>query len=159
MQGRNVVFKSKASAGRAVSVRRLCGLAAIVILASGGASLGASSQAATPQVVFMAPKDGATVSSPVTFEFGVKYFMISPVPEEVDEVRAGVGHYHLGFDTECLPVGAEIPKADPWVHFGDGSATFETLLEPGEHTFALQMGDDEHRTLEGLCETMTIHVR
>lgn len=83
---------------------------------------------------------------------------VSPVPEEVDQPRAGVGHYHIGFNTDCLSVGEVIPRADPWVHFGDGSATFETLLEPGEHTFAVQVGDDEHRTPEGLCSTITITV-
>ena len=44
------------------------------------------------------------------------------------------------------------------MHFGDGSSTFESLLDPGEHTFAIQIGDDEHRTLEGLCDTITITV-
>jgi hypothetical protein len=29
-------------------------------------------------------------------------------------------------------------------------------LEPGEHQFAVQIGDDEHRTLDGLCETITV---
>ena len=80
------------------------------------------------------------------------------MPEEVDEPRSGIGHYHVGFDTECLPAGTEIPRADPWVHFGDGSATFETLVEAGEHTFVLQLGDDLHTTQEGLCETITVTV-
>ena len=111
-----------------------------------------------PQVFFVTPTNGATVTSPVAFEFGSLNLTVSPVPEEVDQPRAGVGHYHIGFNTDCLSVGEEIPRADPWVHFGDGSATFETLLEPGDHTFAVPVGDDEHRTLEGLCSTITITV-
>ena len=111
-----------------------------------------------PQVFFVTPTNGATVTSPVAFEFGSLNLTVSPVPEEVDQPRAGVSHYHIGFYTDCLSVGEEIPRADPWVHFGDGSATFETLLEPGDHTFAVPVGDDEHRTLEGLCSTITITV-
>ena len=32
------------------------------------------------------------------------------------------------------------------------------LLEPGAHTFALQVGDDEYRTVNALCETITIRI-
>ena len=31
-------------------------------------------------------------------------------------------------------------------------------MPPGEHTFAVQLGDDEHRTIEGLCSTITVTV-
>ena len=71
------------------------------------------------------------------------------VPEEVTSVREGVGHYHLGVEAECLAAGEIIPSADPWVHFGDGSDGMEMQLEGGEYRFTVQIGDDEHRTLEG----------
>ena len=54
--------------------------------------------------------------------------------------------------------GEIIPAADPWVHFGDGSDGMEMTLEGGEYRFSGQIGDDEHRTLEGLCETITIRM-
>lgn len=113
-----------------------------------------------PRVFFVAPRDGEEISVdvPVVFEFGIENFEIGQVPEEVDMPRQGVGHYHLGVDTECLPAGEVIPQADPWIHFGDGSNTMEMYLEPGPHTFSVQMGDDEHRTLGGLCETITIEI-
>ena len=111
-----------------------------------------------PRVFFASPADGATVSSPIQFEFGSEGFSLLPVPEEVEQPRFAAGHYHIGFNTECLAVGEVIPQSDPWVHFGDGSATFETLMPPGEHTFAVQVGDDEHRTLEGLCSRITVTV-
>ena len=113
---------------------------------------------AVPSVFFVAPAEGATVSSPVKFDFGLENFTLLPVPEAVEQVREGVGHHHLGVDTDCLPVGEVIPQADPWVHFGDGSTTIEMQLAPGEHRFALQIGDDEHRTLDELCSTITITV-
>ena len=111
-----------------------------------------------PRVFFVSPADGATVSSPVAFEFGSEGFSLLPVPEEVEQPRFAAGHYHIGIGAECLPAGEIIPQSDPWVHFGDGSSTFESLMPPGEHTFAVQVGDDEHRTIEGLCSTITVTV-
>ncbi len=113
-----------------------------------------------PRVFFVAPADGAEISVDigVNFEFGVENFEISPVPDEVEQAREGMGHYHLGVDTECLPIAEIVPQADPWIHFGDGSNTIEMQLEPGRYTFAVQMGDDEHRTIEGLCDTIEVEV-
>jgi len=136
-------------------IRGFIGLAVITALLPFGTT---TTEQGSPRVVFVSAADGATVTSPIQFEFGIENYKISAVPEEVDEPRVGIGHYHVGFDTECLPAGTEIPCADPWVHFGDGSATFETLVEPGEHIFALQLGDDLHHTQEGLCETITVTV-
>ena len=112
----------------------------------------------TPSVSFVTPADGATVSSPVAMEFMASNLNISPVPEEVETPREGIGHHHVAIDTECLPVGEAIPRADPWVHFGDGSETYETLLPAGQYMLTLQIGDDEHRTQEGLCTTISITV-
>ena len=126
-----------------------------VVLASGLVACGGG----TPSVSFVTPADGATVSSPVAMEFIVSNYNISPVPSEVEMPREGMAHHHVGIDTECLPVGEVVPQGDPWVHFGDGSKRFETLLEPGPHTLTLQTGDDEHRTLEGLCNTISVTVQ
>ncbi len=112
----------------------------------------------SPSVFFVRPADGATVSSPVAMEFMASNLNISPVPSEVETAREGIGHHHVAIDTECLAIGEVIPKADPWVHFGDGSQVYETLLEAGRHTLTLQIGDDEHRTQEGLCTTISITV-
>jgi hypothetical protein len=111
-----------------------------------------------PRVFFVAPRDGEEISVdvPLAFEFGMEGFEIGAVPETVEQVREGVGHYHLGVDAECLPAGEIVPQAAPWIHFGDGSNTIEMSLEPGEHTFSVQMADDEHRTIEGLCETISV---
>lgn len=113
------------------------------------------------RVFFVQPKHGDTVKSPVVFEFGIENYTIAAVPPgELTEadVRPGIAHHHLGVDTDCLPPGTEIPKADPWIHFGDGKNTIEMVLTPGEHRFALQAGDDLHRAVDGLCEVITITV-
>ncbi len=116
-----------------------------------------------PRVFFVSPEDGETysASTPVTFEFGIENYELAAVPEEVETPRAGMGHHHLGLETDCTAVGEVIPRDDPsWVHFGDASATIDMMLEPGEHSFVLQLGDDEHRAQpdEGLCATVTIQV-
>src|SRR5918993_521930 len=114
------------------------------------------------RVFFVEPKNGATVKSPVKFVFANEQVQISPVPAgEVKEARADMGHYHLGVDTDCVSTGTPIPKAEAgaaagnagsWIHFGNGSDNIEMSLTPGPHKFAVQVGDDLHRAVEGLCE-------
>ena len=112
-----------------------------------------------PRVFFVTPADGATVKSPVMLEFGVQDFQISPVPAgTVSETRPNLGHHHIGIDTDCLPPGTAIPRANPWVHFGDGKNVIDMQLPPGQHRLTLQIGDDLHRTIEGLCSTITVNV-
>jgi hypothetical protein len=120
---------------------------------------------ATParRVFFVEPQDGATVKSPVKARFGLEGYELAPVPKEVptaDQVRAGMGHHHLGIDMDCLPAGTEIVKGTPsWVHFGTGQTEIDVQLEPGTHKLTLQLGDDLHRTIEGLCQTITVNVQ
>jgi hypothetical protein len=111
------------------------------------------------RVFFVEPLDGAMVKSPVRLRFGIENFEISPVPPgEVQIARPGMGHHHVAVDAECLPPGSVIPKAAPWVHFGDGKNEIDMQLPPGKHTLALQIGDDKHTTLPGLCSTITVTV-
>jgi len=129
---------------------------------SGDAGSAEMAEAPAPEarVFFVAPRDETDHATeiPLGFTFGTENFEVSPVPGEVPSPRADMGHYHLGFNAECLPAGEIIPAADPWVHFGDGSDGMEMTLESGEYRFSVQIGDDEHRTIEGLCETITIRM-
>jgi len=113
---------------------------------------------AGPRVFFVQPQDGATLPSPVSFEFGHENFVIEARGE--GDIHEGAGHHHIGVDTECLPPGTAIPEADPWVHFGDGSAVIDMQLPSGEHTLTIQVGDGMHVTLDepGLCTSITITV-
>lgn len=111
------------------------------------------------RVFFVEPADGATVKSPVHLKFGSENFQIMAVPAgDVTAARPGMGHYHVGLDTECLPEGTAIQKAAPWVHFGKGDAEMDMQLPPGQHKLTLQIGDDQHKTLSGLCSTITVNV-
>ena len=123
-------------------------------MAAGDAATGA------PRVFFEIPinETDHPTEVPLAFTFGIENFQIGAVPEEVTSPRDGVGHYHLGVGAECLPAGELIPNADPWVHFGDGSDGMEMMLEGGEYRFSVQVADDEHRTIAGLCDTITIRM-
>jgi hypothetical protein len=156
-----------------LKVRRLAWMAvpavAVFCVACGGAEeTPAEEPAAEPvadaapapaRVFFVTPQDGDTVSPTAHLMFGAESFEIAAVPEgELTETRPALGHHHVAIDTECLPTGTEIPKADPWVHFGTGNNMIDMQLPPGEHTLTLQVGDDLHRAIEGLCETITVTV-
>ena len=109
---------------------------------------------------FAEPQNGATVKSPVHLRFGLENYQLSPVPQgTVETARPGMGHHHVGVDQDCLAPGTTIVKGTPsWVHFGDGKSEIDMQLPPGQHKLTLQLGDDLHRTSEGLCETITINV-
>ena len=117
--------------------------------------------AARGRVFFQQPKNGDTIKPMSTIIFANEGVTISPVPPgelTPAQVRPGMTHYHLGVDTDCLPAGQVIPKADPWIHFGTGKNEIEMQLKPGPHKLVLQSGDDMHRTLEGLCEVINVTV-
>ena len=117
-----------------------------------------------PRVFFVTPQDGEEMSSDfdLEMEFGAENYEISPIPEgfdaETDTPRADIGHFHLGVDTGCLPVGEVIPQGEGWVHFGDGSNVFTLQSEPAEYELTLQIGDDAHRTQEDLCTTIAVTI-
>jgi hypothetical protein len=120
---------------------------------------GAAKPGGAPRVFFVEPADGATVKSPVHLRFGSENFTIMPVPEKVEKVREGIGHYHVGVDTDCYGPASEIVKGTPsWIHFGKGETEMDLQLTPGRHTLSLQIGDDNHVTLPGLCSQVTINV-
>ena len=113
------------------------------------------------KVFFQEPKNGASVKSPVHIVFGSDMFTIAAVPPgEIapEAVRANTGHFHLGVDTDCLAPGSVIPKANPWVHFGQGNNSIDMQLTPGPHKLVVQAGDDRHATMTGLCETINVTV-
>ncbi len=116
--------------------------------------------AGKPRIFFIEPKNGATVKSPVHLKFGIENYQIAAVPEgDVKTARPGVGHYHVGVDTGCLEPGKTIVKGTPsWIHFGKGDSEIDMQLPPGKHRLSLQLGDDLHNTVKGLCSTITVNV-
>lgn len=114
------------------------------------------------RVFFVSPKDGETIKTTHRFEFGAESYQIAAVPQgelTPEQVRAGIGHFHLGVDKDCVAAGETIVRGTPdWIHFGTGSNFIEMQLQPGPHKFSVQVGDDLHRGVEGLCETINVTV-
>ncbi len=132
----------------------------VLVMVAGMAALAGAQSKKKARVFFVEPKNGATVASPVHMKFGSEGIEIAPVPQgDVKTARPGIGHYHVGIDQACLAPGKNIVKGTPsWVHFGDGKSEFDSQLTPGKHKLALQIGDDLHNTMPGLCSTITINV-
>ena len=116
-------------------------------------------RASRPRVFFANVSDGDEVTSPVRLEFGIENFEIVPAQDPI-VIEQGKGHHHLGVNTHCVRPGTIIEKAEPWIHFGDGSNTIDLQLPPGPIHLVLQVGDGEHRTLKqpGLCARIDLTV-
>ena len=112
-----------------------------------------------PRVFFANVSEGDEVTSPVSLEFGIEGFEIVAAEDPV-VIEDGKGHHHLAINAHCKPAGEIIEKAEPWIHFGDGSNTIDVQLPPGPVHLSLQVGDGEHRTLdeEGLCAMINLTV-
>jgi hypothetical protein len=92
-------------------------------------------------VYFLAPKDGATVTSPVTVRFGLRGMGVAPAGVTVPNT----GHHHLLIDVaELPPDNLPIPNDATHKHFGLGQTETELTLEPGRHTLQLVLGDAAH---------------
>jgi len=92
-------------------------------------------------VYIISPKDGATVSSPVTVQFGLKGMGVAPAGIKFDNT----GHHHLLIDS-ALPADLSQPLAatEKSVHFGKGQTETSVTLSPGKHTLQLVLGDALH---------------
>ena len=94
------------------------------------------------EVYFIAPANGATVTSPVTVKFGLKGMGVAPAGVKVDNT----GHHHLLIDTDVsdLKLDAPLPATDKVVHFGKGQTETSVTLAPGKHTLELLFADYQH---------------
>lgn len=102
--------------------------------------LGASPSQSEARVFIVSPADGATVSSPVTVEFGVEGMAIVPAGTN----QPFSGHHHLLINTGMPAGNLPIPADDQHKHYGDGSTTTTIELPPGNHTLTLLLGDYLH---------------
>lgn len=92
------------------------------------------------EVYFIAPQDGATVTSPVTVKFGLKGMGVAPAGITMENT----GHHHLIIDADLPPLGAPVPTDAQHVHFGKGQTETTIDLKPGKHTLQLLLGDFGH---------------
>jgi len=108
------------------------------------------------RVYIISPKDGASVTSPVTVRFGLEGMGIAPAGMH----KKHTGHHHLLINVTDFPVDRPLPSGDQYIHFGGGQTQTDLDLEPGEHTLRLVMGDWKHQPHDPVVasETVTITV-
>ncbi|WP_209010951.1 DUF4399 domain-containing protein [Labrenzia sp. PHM005] len=94
------------------------------------------------KVYFINLKDGDTVKSPVTIQFGLEGMGVAPAGVEKEKT----GHHHLIIDEkiEGEELNEAIPADDNHKHFGGGQTETTVELAPGEHTLQLVLGDWSH---------------
>jgi hypothetical protein len=92
------------------------------------------------EVYFISPKDGESVTSPVTVRFGLKGMGVAPAGIAFDNS----GHHHLIIDSELPPMDAPVPSDAHHLHFGKGQTETTVNLPPGKHTLQLLLGDQLH---------------
>ncbi len=92
------------------------------------------------RLFFISPADGATVTSPVSIEFGIEGMSVVPAGDATQHS----GHHHLIVNADLPDLSLPIPATENYIHFGDGSTGTELTLEPGSHTLQLLLGDHLH---------------
>ena len=90
----------------------------------------------------ISPEDGAKVTSPVEFRFGLEGMEVAPAGTE----EANTGHHHLIVDIpeDGYDFDGPIPSDAQHIHFGGGQKEASVELAPGEHTVWLLLGDANH---------------
>lgn len=116
------------------------GILAVALTTAAIANVKRTASPAGAEVYFIAPVDGATVTSPVSVKFGLKGMGIAPAGIAFD----GAGHHHLIIDADLPPLNAPIPADANHVHFGKGQTEATVELKPGKHTLQLVLGDQLH---------------
>jgi uncharacterized protein DUF4399 len=122
---------------------RAVAIAAVAIVATATA-VWAQERTPSPagaEAYIISPKDGATVSSPVTVVFGLKGMGVAPAGVKFENT----GHHHLLIDADApADSSAPLPTTDNVKHFGKGQTEASIELKPGKHTLQLLLGDQNH---------------
>ncbi len=124
---------------------RMFAIAAALVLATSTVAV-SQAQDRTPspkgaKVFIISPKNGATVSNPVTVKFGIKGMTLAPAGTK----QENTGHHHLLIDTDPpADMSQPLPATDKIVHFGKAQTETTLTLPPGKHTLQLLLGDQNH---------------
>jgi uncharacterized protein DUF4399 len=118
----------------------------------------AESQARPVTVEITFPKNGATVSSPVTIKLVATGVRIAPATDE----RKGSSHHHLFVDHELTWLNDTIPQGSPGIiHLARGQTEFVLdSLKPGPHRVIALLANWDHLPLNPLvADTVTFTVK
>lgn len=122
------------------------------------AQVARTKSAAGAKVYIISPKNGDTVSSPFTVQFGLKGMGVAPA----GVTQANTGHHHLLIDVDQMPdMSAPLPNNQNIRHFGGGQTEVDLTLPPGKHTLQLVLGDYLHIPLDPplVSEKVTVTVK
>ena len=92
------------------------------------------------KLYFINLKNGDTLTSPVTIQFGLSGMGVAPAGVE----KPGTGHHHLLIDVESIDINAPIPNTDQLRHFGLGQTEVTLAMKSGSHTLQLLLADQNH---------------
>lgn len=120
--------------------RRLALALMIVTCSALAAGLPRSSAPADAKAYIISPLNGATVTSPVTVQFGLSGMGIAPAGIQM----ANTGHHHLLIDVELPPLDQPLPADEHHLHFGKGQTEASVTLVPGKHRLQLLLADHLH---------------
>lgn len=108
------------------------------------------------RVLFVEPKDGAEVHSPVKVVMDVSGMKVAVA----GEVKPNEGHHHLIVDGDPIAEGAVVPADATHIHFGKAQTETTVELSPGKHSLTLQFADGAHRSYgPSMSETITVNVK
>ncbi len=121
---------------------------AVFFALSACCALGAATAADLPrspapkdvELYFISPKDGETVTGPVTVRFGLRGMGIAPAGVAMENT----GHHHLLIDAAPPAFNMPVPADANHVHFGKGQTEAQVTLAPGKHTLQLLLADHLH---------------
>jgi hypothetical protein len=133
---------------------------ALVTLCAAGSIVAAqrTKSPAGAKAYIISPKNGDTVTSPFTVQFGLKGMGIAPA----NVVSPDTGHHHLMIDmTQAPDLNVPLPMTDTLKHFGKGQTETDLTLPAGRHTLQLIVGDHLHIPLDPavMSEKITVTVK
>jgi hypothetical protein len=118
-----------------------CLLLSSLSVAAADTVLPRSPAPADAAVYFIAPEDGARVTSPFVVRFGLRGMGVAPAGVPLQHT----GHHHLLVDLDTPPAeGLPLPNDARHLHFGKGQTETTLTLPPGRHTLQLMLGDHLH---------------
>ncbi len=114
-----------------------------------------STAPADAHAYFIAPMNGATVTSPVNVKFGLKGMGIAPAGVNAPNT----GHHHLLVNADPAPaLDQPLQSNDQIRHFGKGQTETELELQPGTYTLQLVLGDHLHVPHQPPVQSGTIRI-
>ncbi|OED44186.1 rod shape-determining protein RodA [Chromatiales bacterium (ex Bugula neritina AB1)] len=92
------------------------------------------------ELYIISPKNGETISGPVTVLFGLKGMGVAPAGTE----RENTGHHHLLINTGLPAMDLPVPSDEQHKHFGKGQTETTIELPKGKHSLQLLLGNHLH---------------